>query len=95
MSWVLTVDVDGRCILRFFDFGKQIGDPYPTTVQFHSVPKQAIIALSDGSILNLCTLTGLERYIMISPGRRAKINSEAWPIENLDLCPIMNPKKAK
>ena len=86
MSWVLaTIDVDSGCVLRFFDFGAEIGDPYPSTAQFHPVhTDQIIVSLSDGSVLNLCTLTGRELYLLVSPCRRAKIQREAWPIETFE-----------
>jgi WD40 repeat protein len=86
MSWVLaTIDADSGCVLRFFDFGTQVGDPYPSTVQFHPVQTdEVIVALSDGSVLNVCTLTGRERYFLISPGRRADVQPEAWPVETFE-----------
>lgn len=87
MSWVLaTVDVDSGNVLRFFDFGKNEGDPYPVSVEYHPTrTDDVIVCLSEGSVLFLSTLTGCESYFLISSSRKAAVPREAWPTENLGI----------
>ena len=84
MAWVLaSIDTDSGAVLRFFDFGRQADDPYPATVAYHpTCPTDAIIALSDGSVLRLNTLSGKEQYYCVTDERRARLtckDPEALP----------------
>ena len=89
MTWVLaSVDTDSGCVLRFFDFGRSAGDPYPVTVLYHPTrTTDAIVALSDGSVLLLDTLTGGEKYYKVTEERRARVSSAALmpPLDGVSL----------
>jgi len=79
MAWVLaTIDTDSGTVLRFFDFGRLATDPYPATVLYHPICKtDAVIALSDGSVVRLNTLTGEENYYKVTSERKLRVKEPA------------------
>jgi WD40 repeat protein len=81
MTWVLAcIDTDSGTVLRFYDFGRMAGDPYPVTLQYHpTCPKDACIALSDGSVLRLNTLTGNETYYYATEERCKRLKLDSIP----------------